>query len=545
MKFALVTFGMILAVGITTAQDHPAMDSARPAVLMSGLGNLHHPISTKSAEAQRFFDQGLTLDYAFNHDEAARSFHRAAELDPQAAMPWWGVALAVGPNYNLDVDPAREKEAYDAIQKARALAANGPENERAYIEALARRYSNASKSDFKALAVDYKKSMRDLVARYPDDLDAATIYAESMMDLHPWQLWTLDGKPTEGTDEIIAVLQSVLRRDPQHIGANHYYIHAIEASPHPEQALTSAHRLDTLVPAAGHLVHMPAHIYERTGYYAQAAEANRAGATADRNYLGTIGAPGGIYRLHYYSHNLRFLAQSASMQGQFAEAKHAADQLVANVSASVKQMPKLESFLPMSIYMLVRFNRWNEILNLPAPDSSLSVTTALWHYARGVAFAGQSDTPKAQQERVALAAAIQKLPADAKFGMSTARSVLGLALEVLDARLAAVQGDRKGSIEHWWHAVAMQDAMAYSEPPDWYYPVRESLGAALANDGQFDEAAKVFRADLDQNPRNPRSLFGLYETLKAQNKMADAHWVHQEFEKAWKDADVQLQMKDL
>ena len=545
MKPALVTVGLILAVGMAAAQNHPSMISGKAAVLMPGMGNLHHPISTKSAEAQRFFDQGLTLVYAFNHEEAARSFHRAAELDPQAAMPWWGIALAVGPNYNMDVDPAREKEAYDAIQKARALAANGPQNERAYIGALARRYSNDPKANLKALAVDYKNAMRELVARYPEDLDAATLYAESMMDLHPWQLWTLDGKPTEDTDDIIAVLQSVLRRDPQHIGANHYYIHATEASPHPEQALTSARRLETLVPAAGHLVHMPAHIYERTGFYSRAARANRNAAAADRAYLRTTGTQDGVYDLMYYSHNLHFLALSASMEGRFAEAKGAADQLVANVSASVKKMPMLESFLPVPIYMLVRFNRWDDILNLPAPDASLSVTNAIWHYARGVAFAGHGDTANAKQDRRTLAAAIEKQPADATFGFNTARSVLGLALEVLDARVAAAQGDHKGSIEHWRRAVAMQDAMLYDEPPDWYYPVRESLGAALASDGQYDEAAKVFRADLDQNPRNPRSLFGLWQTLKAQHKTADAEWVHREFEKAWKDADVQLQMKDL
>ena len=545
MKPALVTLGLILAVGMATAQDHSSIDSAKPAVLMPGLGNLHHPISTRSAEAQRFFDQGLTLDYAFNHEEAARSFKRAAELDPSAPMPWWGIALVVGPNYNMDVDPEREKEAYDAIQKARALAANGPENERAYIAALARRYSNDSKADLKALAVDYKNAMRDLVARYPDDLDAATLYAESMMDLHPWQLWTLDGKPTEDTEEIIAVLQSVLRRDPQHIGANHYLIHATEASPHPEQALPSARRLETLVPAAGHLVHMPAHIYERTGFYAEAASANRAAAAADRAYLKANGTQNAVYSMMYYGHNLHFLALSASMEGRFAEAKAAADQLVANVSANVKQMPMLESFLPMPTYMLVRFNRWDEIANLPAPDASLGVTNAIWHYARGIAFAGQGDIPKSQIERQSLAAGLEKQPADTLFGFNTARSVLSLAVEVLDARITAAQGDHAGSIEHWRRAVALQDAMLYDEPPDWYYPVRESLGAALAGDGQYDQAAQVFRADLDRNPRNPRSLFGLYETLKAQHKMTDAEWVRQEFEKAWKGADVQLQMKDL
>jgi tetratricopeptide (TPR) repeat protein len=545
MRLALLTLELILALGIAIGQEHHSMDPGKSATLLPGLGNHHHPIWTSNAEAQRFFDQGLKLVYAFNHEEAERSFRRAAELDPRAPMPWWGVALAVGPNYNLDVDPEREKTAYDAIQKARALAANGPENEGAYVEALAARYSNDPKADLQKLASDYKNAMRELARRYPDDLDAATLYAESMMDLHPWQLWTPDGKPAEDTEEVIAVLQSVLKRDPQHVGANHYYIHAVEASPHPEEALSSAHRLETLAPAAGHLVHMPAHIYERAGYYAEAAKANQAAAEADRAYLEATGTRGSMYGLMYYSHNLHFLAIAASMQGRFAESKAAADQLVANVSPGVKQTPMLEWFLPMPTYVLARFGRWDDVLNLPAPDVSLGIANAVWHYARGVAFAAKGDTAKAQAERQEVAAAIETQPSDAMYGFNTARSVLGLALEALEARLAAAHADRRACIENWRKAVAAQDALAYDEPPDWYYPVRESLGAALAADGQYAEAEKVFRADLDRNPRNPRSLFGLLETLKAQNKTADAYWVRQQFEQAWRDADVPLRMEDL
>lgn len=545
MKTAVTLLVLLLAPQVAAAQGHASMESAKPAEVMPGMGHLHHPIHTGSALAQRFFDQGLTLVYAFNHEEAARSFKRAAALDPKSAMPWWGIALAVGPNYNMDVDPAREKEAYDAIQKAKALAASGPENERAYVDALARRYTSDPKADLKALAVDYKNAMRDLAARYPDDLDAATIYAESMMDLNPWQLWTLDGKPGENTMEIISVLRSVLRRDPNHVGANHYYVHAVEASPHPEQALINAERLGQLVPGAGHLVHMPAHIYQRTGFYAESVKANQAAVVADRAYLKETGGKGGVYDMMYYSHNLHFLALAASMAGRYAEARSAADQLAANVAPGVKGMPMLEWFLPMQEYILVRFNRWDEITKLPEPDPAFTLTAAIWHYARGVAFAAKGDVAQAQAERRELSEAIQKQSAGAMFGFSPARTILGLALEIVDARIAAAQGDSKSSINSWRHAVATQDAMAYNEPPDWYYPVRESLGAALALEGQYSEAEAVFREDLRQNPRNPRSLFGLHEALKAQKKDNDAAWVQTEFDQAWKDADTKLSLKDM
>jgi tetratricopeptide (TPR) repeat protein len=540
---SLLSIGLL--PGLAMAQEHHARPAAGRAILLPGMGHLHHPISTKVPMAQRFFDQGLTLDYAFNHDEAVRSFKRAAELDPKSPMPWWGIALAVGPNYNIDVDAAREKEAYGAIQKARALAAGAPQNERDYVEALAARYSNNPKANFHTLAVNYRNAMHALAARYPDDPDAGTLYAESMMDLHPWQLWTAEGQPTQDTEEILRTLRGVLRRFPDHVGANHFYIHALEASHHPEQALINAERMKTLVPGAGHLVHMPAHIYERTGFYAESVKANQAAVAADRAYLQLTGDKTGVYPMMYYSHNFHFLAEAASMEGNYAIVKSAVDQLTANVTPGVKAMPMLEWFLPMREFMLTRFNRWNEVAKLPAPDPAFTLTTAFWHYARAVAFTAQGDMTQAGPERQALADAIAKQPADAMFGYTSARTVLGLALDIVDARLAAAQGDRKGSIDHWRHAVATQDGMPYDEPPDWYYPVRESLGAALVSDGRYAEAEKVFRQDLAQNPRNPRSLFGLQEALKGEHQDSDAAWVHDEFEQAWKNADTKLSLKDM
>ncbi len=304
---------------------------SNPAALVHGMGRPHHSISTKSPDAQRFFDQGLTLVFGFNHEEAARSFRRAAELDPQAAMPYWGVALAFGPCINLDVDPAHEKAAYEAVQKAISLSPRATESERAYIQALATRYSADPGVSLRKLDADYAHAMRELSRRYPDDLDPATLYAESLMDLHPWKLWNLDGRPAEGTEEIVAVLESVLRRDPNHIGANHYYIHAVEASPHPEWALASARRLETLAPGAGHLVHMPAHTYFRVGDYTASARSNAIAAETDRIYLRDSGTPGSMYDIIYYAHNLQYLAAADCMAGRFADARQAAEEVVAHI----------------------------------------------------------------------------------------------------------------------------------------------------------------------------------------------------------------------
>ncbi len=520
---------------------------SRSPVLIPGVGQHHHTISTKSPEAQRFFDQGLTLVFGFNHEEAARAFRRASELDPQSAMAFWGIALALGPCINLDVDPPHEKAAYEAIQKALLLAPGATERERDYIRVLAKRYASDPKVDLRKLDAEYAKAMRELSKRYPDDLDAATPYAESLMDLHPWKLWSLDGRPTEGTEEILAVLESVLRRDPNHIGANHYYIHATEASPHPEWALASARRLETLAPAAGHLVHMPAHTYMRVGDYASAAHSNAAAAAADRVYLRESGTTGSMYDMMYYCHNLHFLAASYSMAGSFADAKQAADELAAHASPMLLDMPAAEVYAPTPIFVLVRFHHWDEVLKLPAPFPSLAMTTAFWHFARGVGFAARNQIAMAEGERKILATAQKETPADLEFSFysNKAKTFLDLAAAILDARIAAANGDHERAIKHWEKAVEIEDGLYYGEPPEWFYPVRESLGAALLLNGEAARAEAVFRTDLEQYPRNPWSLFGLLKALEAQNKNANVEEVRREFEVAWKNADVTLGLGDL
>ena len=535
---------LLLAMSLWMVQSpHPAQAAPAPAALLPGLGHLHHPIATASREAQQFFDQGLTLVYGFNHDEAIKAFRRAAELDAASPMPHWGIAFALGPNINLDVDPEREKAAYEAAQRARALAAAAPANERAYVDALVKRYSNDPKADLKALAVQFKDAMRDLTRRYPDDLDAATLYAESLMDLRPWQLWSNDGRPAEGTEEIIAVLESVLRRDPAHVGANHYYIHAVEASPTPERALVSASRLETLVPAAGHLVHMPAHIYMRTGDYAAAVTSNARAGQIDRDYIARTGAEG-VYPVMYYLHNVDFLASAAMMTGQFSEARRAADELVTKATAAIAQMPMIEPFAAKTLYVLLRFARWSDVLALPQPDARHQMLTTLWHFGRAVSQAALRHTTEAERERTAYLAARGAVPPETPFNYNAAAGIFAVMDAVLDARVAGAKEDYAGAVAAWTRAVAAQDALNYDEPPDWFYPVRESLGAALLRAGKFEEGERVFRDDLDRNPRNGRSLFGLLQALKAQKKDSAAAIVEKQYETAWQHADVTLRLTD-
>jgi tetratricopeptide (TPR) repeat protein len=535
---------LIFAMWAVEAQQHDthAPGAAKPATLLPGMGRLNHPMATKSAEAQRFFNQGLTLTYGFNHDEAIRSFRRAAELDPASPMPHWGIALALGPNINLDVDPAREQAAYEEAQRAKALAARAPANERAYVDALLKRYSNDPKADLKALAVDYKNAMRDLVRRYPNDLDAAALYAESLMDLHPWQLWSADGTPTEGTGEIVRVLESVLKRDPMHVGANHYYIHAVEASKTPGRALPSARRLDTLVPAAGHLVHMPAHIYMRTGDYDAAVAANARAADVDRKYIAETRA-GGVYPLMYFNHNLDFLASAAMMSGQFAKAGAAADELVASVLPAIPEMAMIEPFGAKKLYVLLRFARYDDVMKLKAPDASHALLTMLWRFGRGVAQAARGNAADAEREREAYRTARQRVPPDFDWGYNKARNMVAISDAVLNAWIARATRDDAGAIEAWRAAVAAEDALSYNEPPDWFYPTRESLGAALLRAKRYAEAEQAFRDDATRNPRNGRSLFGLWQTLLAQKK-ASAAAAEQEFREAWKHADATLDISD-
>jgi tetratricopeptide (TPR) repeat protein len=543
MRFRISVFFVLLLCMPSIAQDHSAHGQAKPATLMTGVGNVHHPVSTSNPEAQEFFDQGLRLIYDFNHDEAARSFQRAAELDPKLAIAYWGVAEAVGPNYNDPASDDRFKQAHEAIQKAVDLSNHASPAEQVYIQAMAKRFPADPKADRKRAAEDYHDAMRELMKKYPDDLDAATLFAESGMNLHPWGLWHVDGTPEAGTEEIVATLESVIRRDPNHLGAIHYYIHATEASPSPQRALAYANRLAAMAPAAGHIVHMPAHVYIRTGDYEAAVKTNEEAAAVDRAYIKASGAQG-IYPMMYYSHNLHFIAMCASMNGNYAEANKNAGLLVANVGPHVKEMPPLEGFMTIPMAVDIRFHKWNDILAMPQPDPALKITTGFWHFARGMALAGTGKLSEAEAEYKIVSEAEQNTPPDVIFAMpinNKAKDIMKISEDVLGAKIAMARKDYPQAISLLTAAVVIQDTLKYGEPPDWFFPVRESLGGALLLNGDAAGAEKVFRADLDRNPRNPRSLFGLQQALKAQNRNYDAGFIESEFRDSWKGGNVKVE----
>jgi tetratricopeptide (TPR) repeat protein len=538
--------GVLLCLS-ALAQDHAAHAQNHPVTLVTGLGDLHHPVSTEIPQAQQFFDQGLRFIYAFNHDEAARSFQHAAELDPKLAMAYWGIAEAVGPNYNDPADPGRYKHAHDAVQKAVDLSDAASTSDRAYIQALAKRFPADPKSDLKNAAEDYRDAMRRVVTEFPDDLDAATLFAEAGMNLHPWGLWHVDGSPEAGTDEIVSTLESVIKRDPNHLGAIHYYIHAVEASPTPERALAGANKLAELAPAAGHIVHMPAHVYIRTGDYEAAVKTNQQAASVDRAYIKATGAQG-IYPMMYYSHNLHFIAMCAAMNGNYAESRKNADLLVENVGPHVKDMPPLEGFMTIPVAVEIRFHHWNEILKMPQPDPAMKTATVFWHFGRGLALAGTGKMVEADAEYKIVSEAEAATPPDVIFQMpinNKAKDIMKIAKDVLGAKIALANQDHSGTVAMLQDAVAIQDTLKYGEPPDWFFPVRESLGAALLMSGDAAGAEKVFRDDLERNLRNPRSLWGLHQSLIKQKRDYDAGFIQKEFEASWKGGKQALTLDDL
>lgn len=551
-----------LAVSATEARQHSGMNmSATDAQaagaaevtgkILPGMGSWHHPITTKNADAQAFFDQGLTLVYAFNFDEAKRSFKRASQLDPSAAMPYWGFALASGPSYNggTVVPSVYEKAGYEALQQAKKLAAVGPENERAYIDALAKLFSPDEGADQTKLALNYIPAARELRSKYPDDPDAATLYAAVLMDLHSRKLWTSDGAPSEDTMEIIAVFEDVLRRWPDHPGANHLYIHTMEASPFAERALPSARRLETLVPAAGHLVHMPAHIYMRTGDYSAAVKSNADAIASDGNYvkyLRDLGTTNPGYQFSYAEHNYSFLTAAAEMSGEYEPALKAAKELAADAAPLVADSPYVEAYMVNTMMAPARFAKWDDVLAIAAPDATLKGLTFFWHFARGCAFAAKKQTQQAEAERDAMEQIYKELPVGKAFGMmpNDWSTLHDMAAGALNARIAIAHGNFASAIEKWRTAIAVEDHMVYHEPPDWYYPMRESLGATFLRAGQPAEAEKVFRDDLSRNPRSPRSLFGLWKALEAEQKPVDADWAKRSFEAAWRGTANQLRIED-
>ncbi len=534
----------LIAGAVAFAQHKHVSENMKPAELLEGLGFHVHPIATKSELAQQFFNQGIALIYGFNHDEAARLFARAAELDPQSPMPHWGIALALGPNYNMPAMPEREEKAWKAIEKAVELAKTAPANERAYIDALVRRYSKNPEDDRKQLAVNYKDAMKQVMKQYPDDLDAATLYAESLMNLRPWALWTANGEPEEGTLEVLEVIEGVLRRNPDHPGANHYYIHAVEASKNAQRALPSANRLGLLMPGAGHMVHMPSHIYIRTGDHELSATVNVTAAAVDRKYIERSGAKG-VYPLMYYSHNLHFVSYARMMQGKYEEAMEYSRRLRKNVDGAVDDMPMLAPYRAFDWLVLTRFGKWKEMLAEPAPNEKTAMVHAFYRYARGVAFAGLNRPAEAKAERERMEAACGRIPEAETLMINKSRDVAAIGLADLDARIARMSNDSSTEIAHLRRAVELQDKLMYMEPPEWHFSLREALGGALLRRGEAAEAETVFRKDLEINPRSGRSLFGLLESLQSQQKTASIDWVKREFTDAWKHSAMTLKAGDL
>ena len=433
------------------------------------------------------------------------------------------------------------------MTKAIDLSGDASASDQAYIQALAKRFPADPGSDLKKAAEDYRDAMRQVVHEFPDDLDAATLFAEAGMNLHPWGLWHVDGTPEIGTDEIVSTLESVIKRDPNHLGAIHYYIHAVEASSTPERALAGANRLAALAPGAGHIVHMPAHIYIRTGDYEAAVKTNEQAVTVDRAYIKATGVHG-IYPMMYYSHNLHFIAMCAAMNGNYADSKKNAELLMANVAPHVKEMPPLEGFTTIPIAVEVRFHHWGEILRMSRPDPALRTTTVFWHFARGMALAGTGKAGEAAAEYKIVSDAEAGTPPDLIFQMpinNKTKDILKIAKNILGAKLAMAKKDNAGAIVMLREAVAIQDTLKYDEPADWFFPVRESLGAALLVDGDATGAEKVFRDDLDRNPRNPRSLWGLHRALLQQKREYDAGFVQKQFETSWKGGGQALKLDDL
>jgi tetratricopeptide (TPR) repeat protein len=518
-------------------QDKPSPTGAR-APRLQNLGKHQFPVTTKSKEAQLFINQGLNLSLAFNHAEAGRAFREASRLDPQLAMAYWGEALVLGPNINAAMDPNNEPKAHELVQKALALKSKASPREQAYIDALAERYSgNAAERQTRDRA--YAVAMRKLHERYPDDLDAAVLYAEAMMDLRPWGYWSRDGQPYEGTAEAVSLIEKVIERNPQHPGALHLYIHLMEATEKLDKAEAAADRLLTLMPAAGHMVHMPAHIYQRVGRYADAVRSNELAILADEDYITQCQAQG-LYPMAYYPHNVHFLWFAASFDGRSKLAIESARKTASKVPDEVlKQVPLLAIFRVVPYYALTRFGKWDEMLREPAPPAFSPYSRGIWHYARGVAFVAKGQLDAADQELAKVRETLKDQALDQPlFSVNTARAVLSVAPEVLAGEIAAAKKNYDAAIAHLERAVRLEDALVYTEPAEWHYPPRQALGAILLEAGRPGEAETVYWADLKRNRHNGWALFGLSRALREQGKNDEATVVEARFKKSWERADI-------
>jgi tetratricopeptide (TPR) repeat protein len=548
LALTLVVAGIIhvdpVASGEKTSQND-VQSTAVPGQIaprLQKLGDHKFPVTTSSPRAQLFINQGLMLAYGFNHAEAARSFREAARLDPNCAMAYWGMALVMGPNINMPMPSEAEAKVYEMIQKAVALKSNASERERAYIDALAKRYSPEEEPNRAMLDRSYAEAMRQLHERYPDDLDAATLYAEALMDLRPWNYWTRDMQPYPETLEIHRVLESVLARNPNHPGAIHYYIHSVELG-RPELAEAGAERLWKLAPGAGHLVHMPSHIFRRVGRYSDASRSNEDAIAADEDYITQCRAQG-VYPLAYYPHNIHFLWDSATMEGRSHVAIKAARKSASSIpDGAWREVPLLHQFLVAPLFAYTRFGKWDLILNEPRPPEESPFWTGVWHYARGLAFTATGKPDQAARELSSLENIAAEKSLDGfrvTFSRNGAKAILEIAVEVLAGEMAAKRGDYDKAIARLHRAILLEDNLIYNEPPDWHVPTRQLLGAVLLEAGRAAEAEAIYWQDLERNRENGWSLFGLMQSLRAQGKEEQAALVEERFRKAWSMADVTL-----
>ena len=516
---------------------------AKGARLFNGLGTFHRKVTTRLPLAQRYFDQGMRFIWAFNHDEATRSFAKAAEIDPTCASCYWGVALTLGPNYNMPMmSSARARVGLEALQKARANAKHAAPVERGLIEAAAKRYAGAKQvdpSNSKPLLSAYVKAMKAVAARYPNDLDVRTMYAEGLMNTNPWKLWNADGTQNPGTQQVLDELQYVLKHDPLHPGANHYYIHAIEASPHPEYALASAEALQDMMPAAGHIDHMPSHILQRIGRYEEAAEANRKGAAADLAYLKETAPPD--YYPMYLIHNFQFLGNAAGMEGRRAETITALREARAHIPDSMLlAMPGFDWGASFIYDGYTKFGMWDDMLKEPAPSSKLPGATISYLQSRATALAATGKVDEAKAELAKAASLIAAVPADATQGNNSAKPLYEIGQLKAKARVASAEGKRDEAIRLLTDAVRAEDKLAYDEPNDMIFPTRHLLGAELLAAAKPSEAEAVYREDLKRHPNNGWAYFGLSRAFAAQTKVTDAALANKAFESAWSHADVHL-----
>jgi tetratricopeptide (TPR) repeat protein len=526
-----------------SAQHHgamaPAPETAGPiAPLLANLGSYHHAVSTTDPRAQQFFDQGLRLVYAFNHAEAVRAFREAARLDPNLAMAHWGHAYALSPNVNDPITPDREKEAYDAIQRAVALESTASPAERAYIDALAKRFSSTFGEERAAKDQAFVAAMKALADRYPDDPDAATIYAASIMETMPWRYWRQDGAAQPGTQEAIDTLERTIARFPDHPGAHHFYIHLVEASRNPERGEKSADTLESLMPGAGHLIHMPAHIYVRIGRYKDAAESNVRAIRADQDYITQCKAQG-IYPLSYYPHNIHFLWYASMWEGRSAVALETARQVADTVRSAGEIAPWAQPFLVARYFGAVRFGRWDDLIAMPGPDRKLPLERGVWLYARGVALAERGRLAEAAKQLTELRGLIDTPVFDqTPMGNNTLRAILAVGEPMLAGAIAARRGNWSEAVAQYDRGVRLEDALVYNEPADWAMPPRHVLGAALLKAGRPAEAESVYWEDLRRNPENGWALAGLAAALDAQQKGDAARQARERLAQAWARADV-------